>query len=84
MTMTYQDAMSAGEQALLAGDPDHAFEHFAQAHALGHDVRSHHIAAHAAMMRASWHGHHPFGIVTQLTLWGVAHRPAAPQKPSGA
>jgi hypothetical protein len=76
--------MSAGRKALLAGDPEQAFEHFAQAHALGHLVRSHHIAAHAALMRATWHGHHPLRLVTQLTLWGVAHRPPAPQKQSGA
>jgi hypothetical protein len=36
------------------------------------------------LMRATWHGHHPLRLVTQLTLWGVAHRPPAPQKQSGA
>jgi Protein of unknown function (DUF3703) len=71
--MIYQDAMHAGQQALMAGEPEQAFEHFTRAHALGHDVRSQHIAAHAAMTRASWHGHHPRRLVTQLTLWRVAH-----------
>jgi hypothetical protein len=87
ITMTYQDAMRAGQQALLAGDPEQAFEHFTRAHALGHGVRSQHIAAHAAMMRASWHGHHPRRLVTQLTLWGVAHffnRAPALEKGTGA
>ena len=85
-TMTYQEAMNEGRQALLAGDPEQAFDHFTRAHALGHAVRKQHVAAHAAMMRASWNGHHPRRLVTQLTLWGVAHfyRAPIPERPTGA
>jgi len=84
--MTYQEAMSEGRQALLAGDREQAFDHFTRAHALGHDVRKQHVAAHAAMMRASWNGHHPRRLVTQLSLWAVAHfyRAPTPEKPTDA
>jgi hypothetical protein len=71
--MTYQEAMAAREGALRDGDRDTAFHCFATAHALGHDVRRHHLAAHVAMMRASWRGRHPGQFIIHAGLWGAAY-----------
>lgn len=70
--MTYQDAMTAGQQASAQGDYEQAFQHFAKAHALGHDVRSRHLAAHAAMIQVSW-PKRPLRALTQLGLWAAAY-----------
>jgi len=85
--MTYQEAMTAGEGALRDGDHDTAFEGFTTAHALGHDVRRHHLAAHVAMMRASWRGRHLGQLVIQAALWAAAYlfdRPQTSRTPTGA
>lgn len=70
--MTYQDAMTAGKQAAAHGDYQQALRHFAKAHALGHNIRRHHLAAHAAMIAISW-PKHPLRALTQLGLWAAAY-----------
>jgi hypothetical protein len=85
--MTYQEAMTAGESSLHDGDNDKAFECFTTAHALGHDVRGHHLAAHVAMIRASWRGRHPGQLIIQAALWAAAYlfdRPQTSRTPAGA
>jgi hypothetical protein len=85
--MTYQEAMTAGKNALHDGDHDKAFECFTTAHALGHNVRGNHLAAHAAMIRASWRGKHPGQFAIQAALWAAAYlfdRSQTSRTPAGA
>jgi hypothetical protein len=85
--MTYHHAMAAGQDALRDGEYDRAFGHFTAAHALGHNLRRHHLAAHAGMMRASWHGRRFVRLAAQSGLWAAAYlfdRQRAPRAPIGA
>lgn len=70
--MTYQDAMTAGEQAAARGDYEQALRYFGTAHGLGHDILRQHLAAHAAMIGVSWRARHPVRTVTQIALWLAA------------
>jgi len=70
--MTFDQEMSAGRARLTAHDWVAAYRHFHNAHDLGHPVRSQHLAAHMAALKAACHAHHLGRALYQLVFLGFA------------
>jgi len=70
--VTYDQEMNAGRACLTTRDWVTAYRHFQKAHDLGHPVRSQHLAAHRAALKAACHGHHLGRALYQLLFLGFA------------
>jgi hypothetical protein len=70
--MTYRTEMGAGHEAMARRQWSTAYQHFHQAHDLGHAVRGDHLAAHRSALRAAVLGGHPAPALYQAIFLAFA------------
>lgn len=68
----YESEMEQGRTALTDRDFPAAYRHFGRAHNIGHDVLSHHLAAHRGLLATAWKQRRLDRVLTQVVLLGAA------------